>query len=96
MPLWRVKLNGQNFWLRMNGTPKRLGFFTTRYVEASNAQEAELLAVQLIRDDPELRPVINEHSDPPKVFAEEIVQVAVPSHNRPNTGYTFYPEETEA
>lgn len=92
MPFWQVKLNGKNFWLSMNGTPKRLGFFTTRYVEATDAREAELLAVQLIRDDTQLRPAINERSDPPMVFAEEIVQVAVPA---PNAGYTFYPDEAE-
>src|SRR3989344_8655760 len=37
MPLWQVRLNGKNFWLRMNGSPGRFGFYTTRYVEATDA-----------------------------------------------------------
>src|SRR3989344_575971 len=95
MPLWQVRLNGKNFWLRMNGSPGRFGFYTTRYVEATDAREAELVAVQLIRDDPELRGVINERADPPMIHAEEIIPVPVPDAKVPNAGYTFYPEETD-
>src|SRR3989338_3851653 len=88
MPLWQVRLNGKNFWLRMNGSPGRFGFYTTRYVEATDAREAELVAVQLIRDDPELRGVINERADPPMIHAEEIIPVPVPDAKVPNAGYT--------
>ncbi len=96
MSHWRVKLNGKNFWLRLDADPKRLGFYTTRYVEANNAQEAELAAVQLIRDDPELQGVLNERSDPPMIYAEEIIEVTVLDSKYVNAGYTFYIEDTEA
>jgi hypothetical protein len=43
--------NGENFWLTMDGKPKRFGFLTSRLVEAADEAQAELSAVQLIRED---------------------------------------------
>ena len=93
MAEWRVYINGQNFWLEWEGEPRKLGFYTTRFVEAGNEEEAELAAVQLIRDDSKLKGVLNEKRDPPLIHVENIEE----SHDRdpeyPNTGFVFYEEK---
>jgi hypothetical protein len=83
-------LNGQNFCLRVEGEVCRMGFYTTRFVQADNEREAELAAVNLIGDDPQLQVVINDGSDPPTIYTDEIAEVAAPDPECPNGGYTFY------
>jgi len=48
---YRVFLRGENFLMEVNGKATRIGFFTTRFVQANNRDGAELLAVDLIRSD---------------------------------------------
>ena len=89
---YRVFLKGQNFLLNVDGTPKRLGFFTTRFVQANNRDGAELLAVDLIRSDTWLRnSVLNERSDPPKIFAEEIDIVDANDVPEVLAGFSYFP-----
>ena len=42
MPHYRVKLAGENFRLTLDGKPMKLGFLTTRLVEAQDEARAEL------------------------------------------------------
>lgn len=93
---WRVMLNGENFWIRVEDQPKRLGFFTTRLVRAASADEAESIAVQMIREDPDFLRPLNDVNDPPMIYMEEIVEVDVDEYNGPTDGYTFYDENDDA
>ena len=97
MKKYKVFLNGKNFWMKADGQPKLKGFYTTRFVEADTPEKAENLAVQLIREDPKLRKaVINEKTDPPMIYAEDIELLRTFEGVRvPGAGYTFYEEETE-
>jgi hypothetical protein len=89
---FRVFLKGQNFLLNVNGEPKRLGFFTTRFVHANNRDGAELLAVDLIRNDTWLRDsVLNERADPPRIFAEEIDVVEASEVPDVQSGFSYFP-----
>jgi hypothetical protein len=89
---YRVFMKGQNFLLNVNGTPKRLGFFTTRFVQANNRDGAELLAVDLIRSDRWLRDsVVNERSDPPRIVAEEINVVDASDVPDTQGGFSYFP-----
>jgi hypothetical protein len=89
---YRVLLKGQNFLLKINGEPERLGFFTTRFVQANNRDGAELLAIDLIRSDTWLRnSVLNERSDPPRIFAEEIDVVEASEVSEVGSGFSFFP-----
>jgi hypothetical protein len=45
MKKFKVKLHGKNFFLNLDGEPKKLGFYTTRFVKAANPEEAEKIAV---------------------------------------------------
>jgi hypothetical protein len=97
MGKYKVFINGQNFWITIDGETKRWGFYTTRFVEAVSPKQAEKKAVQLIRDDPKLKEnVLNDKSEPPMMFVERIEPLN--SFNGlpvPGTGYTFYDEDKE-
>lgn len=89
-------LNGENFWVTFEDQPKRLGFYTTRLVRAASPEEAENRAVQMVRDDPDFPRPLNDVSDPPMIYMEEIVEVDVDEYNGPTAGYTFYDEKDDA
>ena len=73
--MFRILLRGENFLLESEGAVKCFGFYTTRFVEAPNETEAERLAVESLRQDERLRGrVLNDLSDPPMLFAEEIAE----------------------
>jgi hypothetical protein len=68
MSIYRVLLRGQNFWLRVSGELRHLGFFTNRFVEAPDLSSAENLAIDSLREDPELRSAEND----PAWFGREV------------------------
>lgn len=94
MKKFRVSLSGENFCLQMETGIERLGFYTTRYVEAENEAEAEVTAIGFINQDPDLRDlVLNEDADPPRLYADDIAEIATfEGLAVPGEGYTFYPE----
>lgn len=67
-------LRGENFLIRTESEIENLGFMTTRRVTADSVEEAEVNAVDLIRNDPALIGVMADQDEslPPKIFAEEI------------------------
>lgn len=99
MPRFRVMLNGQNFLLAREQGAVRMGFFTSRFVEAATPDEAQVLAVQTIRDDPKFAGIVlNDEADPPTILAKEIQEVETDATevgaDYPNQGYTFYEEKS--
>jgi hypothetical protein len=94
MPYYRVLLQGENFWLQIEESQQRMGFFTTRFVKAETAEEAGKVAIDLIRSEGKLKP-LNHPDDPPRVVVnetEEVDQASVPSVVR---GFAFFPDEPE-
>ena len=47
MSYFQVMLEGENFFIEFEGKEELLGFITTRWVKASNEEQAELKAVEL-------------------------------------------------
>jgi hypothetical protein len=94
VPHYRVKLEGKNFRLNVEGKVMKLGFMTTRFVESRDEAQAELDAVQLVRKDQGLAGVLNDRTDPPMIYCEGI-EKAEPSDAAlmMQRGFTFYPEE---
>ena len=84
-----VDLRGENFWMAVDGVPTRLGFYTTRFVQAEGTAEAERVAVDLIRGDTGLAS-LNDRADPPMVFAEEIEEVGPSDVPSVCPGYGFF------
>jgi len=93
MALFKVLLHGKRFPGVILGKSHPIGFYTTRFVQAPNEQEAEIAALATLRAAPELQ-IAPEHRTPDaKVFVEELTEVPASTEQRPNAGFTFYDRE---
>lgn len=73
MPTFAVMLRGENFEIPVDGTPERMGFYTTRHVRADSEAEAEQRAVALVRQGKKLRAATRKDSaHTPMLFLESI------------------------
>lgn len=63
-------IRGENFFMQLNGEVKRLGFYTNRFVEASDRSLVEQQAIAQVRKDPKLGVVLNAPDDPPILFLD--------------------------
>jgi hypothetical protein len=97
MRKFRVFIRGEHFLLNLDGERRKVGFYTTRFVEAPDEREAELAAIEILRNDPQLvKGVLNERSDPPMMYAEEITELAdLEGCPVPGTGFAFFTEDEE-
>ena len=92
MKKYRLFVCGENFIFKVDDEEQRLGFYTTVFIEAENEEEAELKAIDLIRNDPKLKDgVLNPKSDPPMMFVEEVEEVeCFVGEGLPRTGFAFF------
>ena len=91
-----VMMEGRNVCLKIAGTDLggRLGFFTTRWVEADGPEAASNTALNMVRQELARRRLENEPSDPPLLTVTEVNELksfdeVIP----PGEGFTFFPEE---
>lgn len=76
MKKYRVRLNGRNFLLDLNGEPTKFGFHAVRYVKAKTPEEAAKIASILIHQNPILKEsVMYESADRPVIEITEIKEV---------------------
>ncbi len=95
MKKYRILIQGKDFHIEVeNGNPI-IGFYTTRFVEAENPDEAELKAVDLIKNDNKLKNSMKKELNPkPMLFAKEIEELeSFDEVDPPGEGYTFYPKK---
>jgi hypothetical protein len=95
MPYYRVFLEGGNFWLQMDDAPQRMGFYTTRFVQAASVDESGKAAVGLVRSTERLKP-LNHPDDPPQILVREIEEVDEADVPGVVSGFAFFPDEGEA
>jgi len=100
MTKFRVLVHGVNFrvYLSDSNEVRPHGFYVNAFVESESPEKAELAAVEVIRKSPKLHgAVFNAPGDPPRLFVEEIVEIADwPADTvRPLTGFALYDEEAE-
>jgi hypothetical protein len=96
MKKYRVMLEGRNFLLDMEGSVEKYGFFTTRYVEAENPEQAEIKAVQLIREDQSLKVAAKNEGSKPLIYLDSIVELeSFEGVRLPGTGYSFFPDDLD-
>jgi len=100
MSYFQVLLEGENFFVEFDGKEELLGFVTTRWVNAKNPEEAELKAVDLIKQDKSLIDITKNFSDSdpsPMIYLSEMSNVNWFNYFRrkPGAGYSFYPMEGE-
>ncbi len=96
MPWFRCFIQGEHLPSKLDGQPVLLGFFTTRFVEAEDAGQAQSLAMKQLRAEPRLKPPADHPpSGQAQVFFKEVTEV--PAHKVPTQqpGFTWYPMEAE-
>lgn len=94
MPVYRVVLNGQNFPGIILGEAGRIGFYTTRFVDADDPNVAETVALELVRSDRSLDVSAAHRTLDARVLIEELDEVPAETERIPNAGFTFYPMGT--
>ncbi|MFK8068090.1 MAG: hypothetical protein AB8D52_07585 [Gammaproteobacteria bacterium] len=95
MPKFSVLLEGQNFPLVLDDETKLYGFYVTRKVLANDQKEAELAAVNSVKNDQKLLSTIDrEYDAEPRLFMESIHKLHWWSRLNV-TGYSFYPMDSE-
>ena len=95
MKKYKVFVRGENFLINLDGANQKMGFYTTRFVEAEDEEAAEYAVMDLLRNDPKLvQGTLNEGSDSPMMYAEEIEELeSFKGFPVPGMGFTFYAEE---
>jgi hypothetical protein len=84
------------FPVRLPGDRGTIGFYTTRFVEAANPEEAELLALANLQKEEMLNPAGVPMPKDAKVFFEEITEVRLSDVPKGGgAGFTFYAVEKE-
>jgi hypothetical protein len=94
MQKYRVIIRGNNLLTDVDGVRQRHGFFTNVFVEAFSPADAELRAIELIREDARLREItLNADADSPRLCAEEVQVIdSFDGVRLPRTGLALFPE----
>ena len=72
---YRVVLKGENFEIVTENKVTNMGFYTTRFVNAESLDEAEMKAIELIKNDEYLlKSVVPNSSVEPMIYVEAIYQ----------------------
>jgi hypothetical protein len=97
MKKYQVFVRGENFMMRFDEQDQKLGFYTTVFVEAQDQEDAELQAMELLRNDQKLvSSSLNTKSDSPMMFVESIEELeSFQGLNLPRTGFSFFSEKSE-
>jgi hypothetical protein len=90
MPLFRCSIRGENFPGVLLGHASPIGFHATRFVDAPNSDEAEMLALGLLRGEDFFNISPEHRAGDAKVFFDEIVEVAPDAERVPNRGFSFF------
>ena len=84
MPRYRIIIHGWNFRLNVEGKCEKMGFYTTRFADASDPLLAEHTALEDFRQSTKYRDLVeaalNSEDDPHLLRGENILEV------RPGTG----------
>jgi hypothetical protein len=100
MPKFAVLLHGrgcrievdQGRWVRRKPKIQTMGFYTTRFVDCSSAEEAVSKTTEMVRE--ELR---NSSIDPPEISVESVLEdEAGYDQFAPGGGFTWYKQERAA
>jgi hypothetical protein len=92
-PYFQVLLHGEDFIFNFDGERENGGFYTTRWVKAETEKEAELNAVELIKQDQHLHQLsVKGGNNSPMIYLDDICIVSWFKYmkNKPGKGYSFY------
>ena len=90
MPVFRCEIVGENFPGLILGEPDPIGFYTTRFIDAPSATEAEQSALAMLRDLPQLQVAPQARSDNARIFFERVAELAEGETPGVNIGLIFF------
>jgi len=94
MTTYLVRLNGQNFLIDRDGGPRKMRFYSTRLVEAEDPKQAEILALDFIRNDTRLQDtVLTDVSDPPMIYLESVKEISASAYDAQKRANALYWED---
>lgn len=91
---YSVVVEGVNIYLN-RGRIERMGFFTTRWVEALKNDEAEKSAIELVKQELETMDVLcNSPQDPPTFSIDKVREIdSFDGFMVPGKGFSFFPDK---
>lgn len=94
MEKYVILIHGQNLLTDISGVSQKVGFFTNVFVEALSLNDAELRALDLVRDNERLGEIhLNQGDDPLLLTVEEGREVeSLGEHELGKLQFMFYPE----
>jgi len=92
MAWFKCYIAGENFPGAIIGEDNLVGFYTTRYAEASSSAEAEIVALAILRQDQSMKlPEGAVPSHEARVYFEKVEEVEVDEVPKSQgQGFTFY------
>lgn len=93
MAWFRVFACGEDFPVVIEREVVLAGFYTTRYVEAESASDAEARVADMLFEDPDLETPPGYEDYQPRILIEEVEQVAAPIDIDDN--FSFFPMEDD-
>ena len=93
MKKYKILIEGRNFLINLDGQEKKVGFYTTRFIEAGEDKTAKQLVIDSTYHDLNLkREILNKNIDPPLINVESIEEVKDIDASL-STGFSFFLEE---
>lgn len=95
MKIYRALVNGENFFVVIDGVRRRVGFYTTRVVAADNSEHAKVLVLSAVREEAESRGLTDtEQQQLPRMHVVEIEEVHSIAGDPPlKTGLCLYEDD---
>jgi len=96
MAWFRCFIRGENFAADVDGQRGLYGWYTTRFVEAASAEEAETMALQGLKAEPKLAPPAwYKPVATARVFFEKIAEIPAGDVPAPQPGFVWYAMESD-
>lgn len=95
---FKILIHGKNNLINLDESRRKHGFYTTVFVEARNSEEAESVAVEILKKDSKLlNMAMNGESDLPTLCVESTDEIAsFENYTIPRAGLILYAEESKA
>jgi len=97
MQKYRVMIHGENLLKEVEGVRQRFGFFTNVFVQAFTPADAESRAIDILREDNDLREAaLNSDDDPLRFSADETHEIeSFDGLRLPRQGLSLYEEKSD-
>ena len=91
-----ILIHGENYLCKEGDGVIPKGFYVTRCVEAVDAESAQEVALDMVRDDQALANIVNDETNTPWLSIDKVSEVDEwTALKPPGSGFAFYIEEDE-